>query len=46
MNKRKKEESVKKNARQKNDLTANVSLPNDVPLKRLAPNYKVRCCDQ
>ncbi|XP_068761782.1 3'-5' exoribonuclease HELZ2-like isoform X3 [Montipora capricornis] len=41
MNKRKKEESVKKNARQKNDLTANVSLPNDVPVKRLAPNYKL-----
>ncbi|XP_068672377.1 3'-5' exoribonuclease HELZ2-like isoform X2 [Montipora foliosa] len=41
MNKRKKEESLKKNARQKSDLTANVPLPNDVPVKRLAPNYKV-----
>ncbi|XP_068760491.1 3'-5' exoribonuclease HELZ2-like isoform X4 [Montipora capricornis] len=41
INKRKKEESVKKNARQKNDLTANVPLPNDVPVKRLAPNYKL-----
>ena len=46
MNKRKKEESVKKNARPKNDLSANVPLPNDVPVKRLAPNYKVRCRDQ
>ena len=46
MNKRKKEESLKKNERQKNDLTANVPLPNDVPVKRLAPNYKVRCRDQ